>query len=292
MTDIFGNKSNTIFIIVLFAIQFFFWNGTSFEQFDEDSEEVAKNVLWQGTRNIQPKLEIVPAVPSEEIIKSSSLGDDQFAFRSHSYKLQFAGDTFGRSTPLKDYDYEKLYKWWVLLDDIDSRSNWIAYLVAYYFSATQSPKEQVPYVVDFLEYHSDKNPEKKWWWLSQAVYNAKFKSEDSQRALGLAKKLASLPNELDIPIWTRQLEAFIYEDQGEYEKACDIIVNVVKNFSDNQLTEGELNFIHHFVQERLRAMIDASEKREIQVSEECMILMETQKAADLRERGQELRAEE
>lgn len=275
-----ATQQNLKLLAILFLVfQFLLWHGIPSFNVGEDEQP---EKIWKGTENIKPKLEIVPKVPSKEIIKAYSLGDEEVIFRYNSYILQFAGDTFGRVTALKDYDYSKLYRWWVLLDEINPQSNLLAYMVAYYYSSTQTPKIHTPYVVDFLEQHSDKNPPENWWWYSQAVYNAKFKMEDSKRALGIAKKLADLPKDLDIPIWTRQLQAFIYEDTGEYSKACDIIVNVVKDFADNQLTEGEINFIFHFVQERLRAMIDADKQSNIKVSGECRELMATQKAQDIK----------
>lgn len=268
-----------ILALIFLALQFFFWYGIYIPQNEDESEP---RIVWGGTKGIKPELQIVPRVPSKEILKAYSLGDEEIAFRYNAYVLQFAGDTFGRVTALKDYDYSKLYSWWVLLDEINPASNLLAYMVAYYYSSSQNPKEHVPYVVDFLEHHSDKNPEKKWWWYAQAVYNAKFKVEDTKRALGIAKKLADLPKDLDIPIWTRQLQAFIYENTGEYSKACDIIVNVVKTFAEHQLTEGEVNFIFHFVQERLRAMVEADKSGDVKVSGECKELMKLQKAQDIK----------
>jgi hypothetical protein len=261
-------KPLVLLSIILLIVQYYFWYGIEGK--------------WVGTKNITPEMEIVPKVPSEEMLKAFSFGDDQISFRYNGYKLQFAGDTFGRVTPLKDYDYGKLYHWWKLLDEIDSVSNLVVYYVAYYWSASQKPKRHVPYVVDFLEEHSDKHPEKKWWWYSQAVYNAKFKLNDDKRALEIAKKLADLPKNVDMPIWTRQLQAFIYERKGEYEKACDIIVNVINDFHDGSINEGEANFMFYFVQDRLRAMIEKETTLEnANISSECRKLMEIQKARDI-----------
>ncbi|MDX1949159.1 MAG: hypothetical protein SFT90_01505 [Rickettsiales bacterium] len=268
-------KIYILFAVLLLNAQYLLWGGMKFINGD----------FWGGSRYIKNQLEIVPKVPSKEIFKVSSFGDEQLAFRYYGYMLQFAGDTFGRVTPLKDYDYSKLYQWWKLLDDVDSKSDLIVNMVAYYFSATQNPKEQVPFVIKFIEEHSDKDPENKWWWYGQAVYLANFRLEDRDLALRIAKKLASLPKELDLPIWTRQLEAFIYEKTGEYQQACDIIINVLDNYGESKLDEGELNFIYHFITERIGAIINAEKsKGRIALSYECRYLVETQKASDLRKR--------
>ena len=257
---------------VLLIAQFFLWNGVG--------------EFWGGTRKIKPDLEVLPKVPSPEILKAFSFGDDEIAFRYNGYKLQFAGDGFGRVTALKDYDYGKLYHWWKILDDINHKSDLIVYYVAYYWSASQNPKRDVPYVVDFLEEHSDKDPSKNWWWYSQAAYNARFKMEDTDRALEIAKKLADLPKNLDIPLWTRQLQAFLFEKKGEYDKACEIILNILEGYNQKQISDGEINFMFYFIQERLRKMIENEGTEAVQsLSPECRVLMDQQKAQDLRELG-------
>jgi tetratricopeptide (TPR) repeat protein len=273
-------------------VQFFFWYGIpDLKQLQNlaDLDKDEKFSIWRGTKSIKPEMEIIPQVPSKEMIKIMALGDEELIFRFYSYKLQFVGDTFGRITPLKNYDYSKLYKWWDLLDQINPKSNILAYMVAYYFSATQTPEKQVPYVIKFLEEHADQNPEDKWWWYSQAIYNAKFKIDDTEAALRIARKLASLPSDLDIPIWTRQLEAFIYEDKGQFEKACDIVVNVVRDFGEDKLSQGEMNFIYNFITERLAALNEADEKSGIVVSPECRELMRIEKASQIRDESKRLK---
>jgi hypothetical protein len=280
-----GTKFLSFLAIILLSAQFLFWNGIKFnnsEQVKKNNNENAKpNIYWVGSRSIKPEIEVVPATPSVEILKAFSFGDEQLSFRYNGYMMQFLGDSFGRVTPLKDYNYERLYRWWSILDEIDSVSNLVVYVAAYYYSASQDVND-IPYVVDFLEKHSDKHPSDKWWWYSQAVYLAKNKMKDDKRALEIAKKLSDLPKDLDIPIWTRQLQAFIFEGKGEYKQACDIIVNVIRDSGDNKLTEGEMNFIYYFIQERLRAIIEKESSIEkADISPECRAMMEIQKAQDL-----------
>ncbi len=275
-------KTNTLtlFIFFLLTLQFFFWNGI------RSGFESSAKVEWKGTRSIKPELEVVPAAPSKEMLKAFSFGDEQLTFRYNGYIMQFLGDTFGRVTPLKDYNFERLYRWWVLLDEVDSDSNLIAYIVAYYYGSTQDSAGDIPYVVDFLELHSDKHPSENWWWYSQAIYYAKHKLNDTDRALRIAKKLAELPKDLDIPIWTRQLQAFIYEGRGEYKQACDIAVNVIRDYGAGKLDQGEINFMFDFIKERLRKLIEKeSTIAKADISDACRELMEVQKANDLREKA-------
>ena len=207
---------------------------------------ILQGVFWYNTHHIKPDMGIVPPVPGEMEVAALSFGDEQFYFRSLAFRIQNAGDTFGRFTPLKDYDYEKLSYWFYLLDGLDSTSNFVPALASYYYSQTQY-KPDLHYIVKYLETHADRDLERKWWWLSQAVYIANQKLKDKKLALRLAHKLAKVPGNL--PIWTRQMPAFIHADLGETEAALAIITAIANNTKD--LEAGEINFMNYFIQDRL-----------------------------------------
>ena len=213
---------------------------------------VAQVILWTQTKHHTPNLAIVPDVPSKMAIKAISLGDEQFYFRTLAFQLQNAGDTFGRFTSLKEYDYNKLYHWFVLLDMLDSKSHFVPSLAGYYFSQTQNTPD-VKYVAKYLEEHSERDLYNKWWWMGQAVYLANHKLEDKEWALRMAYKLASTPRD-DIPIWTKQMPAFIHEQRGEEEQALHIISEILNNA--DKIDQGELNFMSYFVTERLKKLIE------------------------------------
>jgi tetratricopeptide (TPR) repeat protein len=264
-----SKKTLQLLAIFILLSQFALWHGVG--------------GFWQGTKSIRPDLEIVPVAPSKEMLKAFAFGDEEITFRYNAYMMQFLGDTFGRVTPLKDYDFARLYKWWSVLDEVNSLSDQVVYVVAYYYSSTQNKKRDIPYVVDYLEQHSDRNPSLKWWWYYQAFYGAKFELKDDKRAIAIADKLANLPKELDMPIWTRQLKAFVYEDKGEYNQACEVIINVIKDFGDSKINQGEMNYIFYFITDRLRALIKKEAAgSKIDVSPECKAIMEVQKANDLK----------
>lgn len=208
--------------------------------------------LWTQTQKFKPIFTIVPDVPSELSIKAFSLGDEQFYFRTLAFKLQNAGDTFGRFTALKLYNYNKLYHWFKLLDTLDDKSNFVPSIAAYYYSQTQNTPD-VKYVAQYLEENAERDLYNKWWWMSQAVYLANHKLEDKEWALRMAYKLASTPRN-DIPLWAKQMPAFILEQQGEEEQAMRIIADILKNV--DKIDEGELNFMSYFVSERLKQFIE------------------------------------
>lgn len=205
--------------------------------------------FWYNTKHIKPEMVIVPHVPKETTVHLLSLGDAQFYFRQLAFKIQNAGDSWGRFTALKDYNYEALSKWFYLLDKLDSKSNFVPSLASYYYSQTQTP-EDTRYIVSYLRDHVKKDPAGKWWWLSQATYIANHRLKDKKLALEVAYELAATPNHVDMPMWARQMPAFIHEQLGENESAKKIIADIMENF--DRFTPGEVNFMEYFLRDRLK----------------------------------------
>lgn len=204
-----------------------------------------QGAFWYHTHDALPEMGIVPDVPGRETVQALSLGDSQAFFRLLGLRIQNAGDTFGRFTPLREYDYNKLYHWFRLLDTLDHRSHYIPSMATYYFSQSQN-REDVRYIIDYLLEHTEGRVEEKWWWLVQAIYLANHKLEDEQLALTIARRLEG---DHKIPLWARQMPAFVLEKQGEFDAALKIIEHIIQ--SEEEIKQGELNFMRYFVEERL-----------------------------------------
>ena len=214
---------------------------------------VALNVgLWFHLRPLRPNLGIVPGLPSPHMVQLFSFGDPELYFRLASFRLQNAGDTFGRYTPYRDYDYALLEKWFLLLDSLDDVSDITPSMAGYLFSLSQEPKRDVPYIIRYLEQHYDRHPDKKWWWMSHAIYLANTRLKDKQLALRLAYKLGTTTAE--VPLWVRQMPAFIYEQLGEKQHALMIIQNILN--TQKNISDDELRFMNVFIKDRLGKMKD------------------------------------
>lgn len=229
----------TPLILMLCVTQFFFWYGVP-------------HTRWHGSRVIKPDLSIVEAPPGAAMVKLYAAGDDELLFRWLALGVESAGDSFGRNTPLKDYDYAMLYDWWLLLDGLDFPSDVAPNMASYYFSATQTPKKHIPYVVRYLEQHAVRDVNSKWWWLGQAVFQARYTLEDSDWALRIANHALEISPDVNAPLWIRQLPVFVLEKQGEYKAACKIMLDILDNYKN--IPEGELNFMVTFIKDRVAAM--------------------------------------
>jgi hypothetical protein len=200
--------------------------------------------FWANTRHIQPDMGIVPEVPGKETLQALTFGDDQFYFRIMAFTLQNAGDTFGRFTALRFYDFNKLYHWFTLLDTLDARSNMMPSMATYYFAQTQNTPD-VRYIVDYLYAHGTRDVEHKWWWLLQSIYLATHKLHDLDLALKVAKPLQNA----HVPVWAREMTAVVHEKRGEMEDALAIMETIKANVEN--IPDSELNYMTYFVKERL-----------------------------------------
>lgn len=226
---------------------------------------VAQGSFWNYTRVIRPELGIVPAVPGERTVRALSFGDEQAFFRLLALNIQNSGDTFGRFTALYKYDFNKLSQWFYLLDRFDNQSSYLPAMASYYFSQTQKASD-VRYLVDYLDAYGTGRAKEKWWWLVQASYLASHKLDDSARALEIAQKLSGVRG---IPIWAQQLPAFIHEQRGEFGAALGIIEEVMKHPED--YSQGELNFMRYFIDERLHRLEQVEKQLEaIQKEKDAM----------------------
>ncbi len=205
-------------------------------------------LYWSQTRELRAGWEGVPPAPSAQVAHALALGDGQFLYRATAFALQNMGDEGGRVTPLKDYDYQRLGQWFALLDRFDPRAEYLPVLVGYYFSQSQKP-EHVRIVIAYLTRIATRDPEHNWRWLAHAVYLARHRVGDMNLALDLAYRLAAL-DAPGLPIWTRQMPAFVLAEVGDKEAARDLMEVIME--SDPNLAPGEIDFMRDFIETRLQ----------------------------------------
>jgi hypothetical protein len=211
-------------------------------------------VFWSRTSHIKPQMEIVPAVPGKEAVMALSFGDEEFYFRLLALDIQNAGDTYGRFTALRYYDFNRLYQWFKLLDTLDKRSNMIPAMATYYFSQTQNTTD-IRYITSYLYEHATADVEHKWWWLLQSLYLAMHKLND----MNLAKKLATPLINPKVPAFAQQMAAVVSEKRGEMEDAYQIMETIRNNAE--HITDADLKYMTYFIKERLGRLDQLEEER-------------------------------
>lgn len=211
----------------------------------------AQVFLWKKTERFHAPTEIIPSPPSKYLIEALSFGDHEFVFRILAMRLQNSGDVFAGFVALKNYDYARIYDWMIMLDGLNSTSHLVPALAADYYSQTTDP-EDVNYIINYLEQHSEKNIDHNWWWMFQASFLAKDVLHDMPRALQLAKKLAQ-NNSSAAPLWTKQMPAFISEKMGDGCLAFKTIAQLIEEVESGKrvVAPHEMDFMRYFIRSRL-----------------------------------------
>lgn len=208
---------------------------------------VAQSVFWVQAHTIRIPWDGVDPPPSESLAEIIALGDDQLFYRAAALGLQNEGDWAGELTPLTRYDYVRLVAWFGLLSRIDPKSQYAPTLAGYYFGQSRNP-QQVRLIVGYLRQFAEAQPQQQWRWLAYSVYLARHRIKDQALALELANQLAALPV-VGLPIWTRQLPAFVLADTGDKEAARDILEAILDSTPD--LQQSEQNFMRNYIDTRL-----------------------------------------
>lgn len=218
--------------------------------------------LWAYARPVKSGWLNVPPAPARESAGFFGLGDKAFAYRAVGIMLQNLGDTGGRTTSLKAYDYGALADWFYLADFLDPHSDFVPYLAAFYFGGVDDPAK-VAFMVDYLHAAGNRNEGKKWVWLGQAVYLARFKMNDLDKAYRMAVEMANMPRP-DMPAWTRQMPAFIMNAKGDKQAAYDIMVETLRS-NAKTMHPVEINFMRDYICTRI---LDKEEARKDPVCRE------------------------
>lgn len=218
---------------------------------------IALNVaFWLHARTMLPSWGNVPPVPTATSAAFSMLGDTGAAYRMLGYTLQNLGNTGGKYEPLKNYDYAQLEKWFFATHDLDPRANFVPFLAAYYFGGIEDEPERISHVTNYLaEAGADPYPQK-WRWLAQAVFFARFKEKDMDKALMLANRLAALPT--DLPPWAKQMPAFVNMAMGNKQASYELMVHMLKTEGD-KLPANEINAMVAYICERTLTRAEAAE---------------------------------
>lgn len=208
-------------------------------------------IFYYKVENVKPDIYVVPNVPGKQAIDALSLGDKQFYFRNIALKIQNAGDTFGRFSPLKDYSYEKLYNWFKILDGLDNSSVFVPVLAGFYYINTQNKPDTVhisKYLLEYARYDMPKN----WWWMYHSSFIANYYVKDKKTALNIAYELADNYDAEIMPFWIKQLPAFIHNEMGESCEAYFVINDLMEN--TDKLSPKQQNFMAHFIKNRIKSL--------------------------------------
>lgn len=205
---------------------------------------IANISLWSVSKNYHKQWQNVPQAPSYASTLINFGGDKQLAYRTYASILQNTGSIDGQSVSLRQYDYQSLKDWFFVSHRLDSQSDAVPVLAAYYFGSIDD-QARLNYVLDYLSHVGQSPNGEKWRWLGHAVFIARHQMKDNERALELAYKLADNKSP-DLADWAKQMPVFILNDQGDSELAYKIMLNLLITNAD-KLHPNELFFMQEYI---------------------------------------------
>lgn len=215
----------------------------------------ANIALWHHVRPIKAIWTNVPPAPSQIMASSVALGDTQMAYRIYGIMIQNFGDTGGRTTALKDYDYDALASWFRLEHALDPQSRFMPFLAGFVYGGSQDPEKLRP-LIDYLALAAGDGQGYSWRWMAQAVHLARFKLKDTDLAYQLATKLAAMYRP-DMPAWVLQMPAFVLNEGGDKKAAMGLMLSILKS-GEGQLQQAEVNAMIDYICDQIMSPDEAA----------------------------------
>jgi hypothetical protein len=222
---------------------------------------VAQICVWFFAHTIKPKYIITPFPPTKTEIEAMSFGDRQLLFRMLVFKIQNAGDAIGQYHNFNEYDYKKLRTWFEALDDIDSHSEYIPYMAAYYYSIVRSV-EKSKIIADYIANYASADPQKHWRLMTTALYIYKTQVPHSENEIYAIGELLLTQK---IPMWAKALAAFFLKESGDLCASYELIMKVT---ADEEISSDD-NIQDRFLIETLNENIEQLKKHGRDVVSRC-----------------------
>ena len=157
---------------------------------------------------------------------------------------------------LRGLDYARLRGWLGALLALDPRNPYPLFAAARIFSEHPDPARSRA-MLEFVHEEFARDPDRRWPWLAHAALLAKHRLKDLPLARRYAADVARATSAADVPLWARQMEAFILEDMNELEAAKIMLGGMLA--SGMVRDPGEARFLKERLEE-LEARI-AAQKR-------------------------------
>lgn len=227
------------------------------------------------THNLRNTWPGIAPPPEKSAALFYGYGDEQLSYRNVGLTLQNVGDTGGRVTNFKDYDYSTIESWLWLADSLDGKANYVPSLAAYYFSAAKEP-DKLSHLLDYLAHVGEDPSGERWRWLGHAVYIARFGVDDQAKALELADKLAAIDDPA-MPMWTKVMPAYVQKTMGRKKEARELLLLIMADPSQTQ-EQADRNQSCWYINEHLREPGDDLDNNPI-FKDFCVPYLQSEKEA-------------
>jgi hypothetical protein len=193
------------------------------------------------------RAEDLPSAPSAGVLRLASFGDPVALAKGLMLYLQAFDYQSGSKVPYHDLDYDRLEAWLARVLELDPLAQYPLMAASRLYAEVPDESKQRS-MLEFIYRQFLIDPNRRWPWLAHATALAKHRLHDLPLALRYARAIQQRAVAANVPLWARQMEAFILEDMDELETARLIIGGYIQ--SGDVKDPGELRFL----EERLKAL--------------------------------------
>src|SRR5262245_7758752 len=148
---------------------------------------------------------------------------------------------------IRGLDYRRLTGWLRAALALDPRSAYPLFAAARVFAETPDPAAS-RIVLEFVYQEFARDPNRRWPWLAHAALLAKHRLHDLPLARRYAAAIQRQVTAPDVPLWAKQMEAFILEDMNELDAARILLGGLLERGDIRDPNE------RRFLEQRLREL--------------------------------------
>ncbi len=183
------------------------------------SAQLALKQLQQGAAAQSVEL---PAPPARTALRLAAFGDPMpvaMLLMLYVQSFDLRGDN--RSS-YQRLNYGTLIEWLTLVLALDPAGQYPLMSASRIYSEVRDTEKQRQ-MLDFIYREFLGDPARRWPWLAEAALLAKHRLKDLPLARRYASAIQLHARGADIPLWAKQMEAFILEDMNELQAAAIMI---------------------------------------------------------------------
>jgi len=194
----------------------------------------------------QARAEDLPPAPGIGVLRLASFGDPVALAKGLMLYLQAFDYQSGSKVPYRDLDYVRLESWLARILELDPQGQYPLLAASRLYAEVPVESKQRS-MLEFIYREFLLDPNRRWPWLAHATAIAKHRLHDLPLARRYAQAIERYAVADDVPLWARQMEAFIAEDMDELETARLIIGGYLQSAAVKD--PAELKFLEQHLKE-------------------------------------------
>ena len=196
----------------------------------------------------------LPPAPSVSSLRLAALGEPEALARLSMLYLQAYDYGGTNASPYSRLDYGRLVAWLDAILALDPRSDYPLFAASRVYAESPDPA-RTRLALEFVYRQFLADPDRRWASLAHAALIAKHRLEDLPLARRYAAAIDRYTRSPDVPLWARQMEAFILEDMNELEAARILLGGMLASGAIKDPQEAQ------FLARRLKELEERSRAR-------------------------------